>query len=431
MVKKDVVAIKTGGHKFFYGYIVVAAGFGVWFIGFTLQNTFGVFFLPISQDFGWTHAQTSFAASLYGILLGFLALGMGWLTDRLGPRFVVTIFGSFVGISLLLLARIHTFWEFQVYFAVLGAIGTATASVPIMATISRWFVRRRGLMSGLVQSGVGLGGLIINPLAGWLILAYDWRMAYLVLGAASLAIIVTSGLFLQRDPHDIGLLPDGNTMINEPPGRAMPEAPNAEFSFRKTALSGRFWVMGGLYFAFGFCRSTFLAHTGPHVQDLGFSLADAANIMAVISVSSIVGRIGMGRVADVIGNRTALIIAYAATAVDMMWGLTAATLWGLYLYAFIFGFGWGGQAVLRYPATAQEFGLRAAGLLMGVMGLFENVLGGGIGVFLAGYIFDVTGNYQQVYWMGLAVSTMGVIFAALLKAPAPSSSPLAGRSAPD
>jgi MFS family permease len=303
--------------------------------------------------------------------------------------------------------------------------------VPIMATISRWFVRRRGLMSGLVQSGVGLGGLIINPLTGWLILTYDWRMAYLVLGAGSLAIIITSGLFLRRDPHDMGLLPDGTNELAEPVVWPGPGAPAAGVSLRRTALNGRFWVMGGLFFAFGFCRSTFIAHTGPHVQDLGFSLTDAANIMAVISVSSIVGRIGMGRVADVIGNRTALVIAYAATTVDMIWGLATGTLWGLYLYAFIFGFGWGGQAVLRYPAAAQAFGLRAAGLLMGTMGLFENVLGGGIGVFLAGYIFDVTGNYQQVYWMGLAVSIMGVVFAALVKTPAPSSSLPAGRGAPD
>jgi len=406
---------KIAKRRFFYGYIVAAAGFGVWLIGFGTQGTFSVFFMPVSSEFGWTRAETALAFSLSGMVMGLLALGMGWLTDKLGPRIVVTVFGSFAGIAFLLLAQTHSFWEFQIYYALVAAIGLSTASVPIMATIARWFVKRRGLMSGAVQSGVGLGGLIINPLIGWLILNHGWRNSYLTLGIVTLVIIITSGLFLRRDPRDMGLLPDGATVAASSADQVKPEEQVKGFSLRQAVHTNQFWVIAGLFFAFGFCRSTFIAHTAPHVQDLGFSLSDAANVMAIISVSSIVGRIGMGRVSDMIGIRPTLVISYAATTVDMIWGLTTKTLWGLYLYAFIFGFGWGAQAVLRYPATAQAFGTRSAGLIMGVMGLFENVLAAAIGVYLAGYIFEITGNYQPVYWMGLAISFMGVILAGLVK----------------
>jgi len=195
--------------RLFYGYIVAAAGFWVWFIGFGIYGTFSVFFVPVSTDFGWTRADTALASSLGGLMMGALALIMGWLTDRLGPRFVVTFFGSFFGIAFLLLSRTTEWWQFILSHALISAIGISTASVPIMATISRWFIKKRGLISGLVQSGVGVGGFIICPLTGWLITGYGWRTAYAVLGLIGLAGVVVSGLFLRRDPSDMDLQPDG------------------------------------------------------------------------------------------------------------------------------------------------------------------------------------------------------------------------------
>lgn len=415
MGKENVGTAKEAGKRFFYGYIVAAAGFGIWFMGFSNSGTFSVFFLPVASEFGWTRAETALASSLLGIFGGLLALGMGWLTDKLGPRLVVTVFGSFVGICFLLLSQMHSLWEFHVYYALVASIGMSTASVPIMATVSRWFVKRRGLMSGLVQSGTGLGGIVINPIVGWLIISQGWRNTYLILGIAAMAVIIASGMFLRRDPRDMGLLPDGAKQTTSPADKAKPKPQAPAFSLRQAAGTGQFWVIAGLFFAFGFCRSTFIAHTAPHVQDMGFSLADAANVMAIISGSSIVGRIVMGRAADKIGIRPALVISYATTTVDMIWGMVTTSLWGLYLYALIFGFGWGAQAVLRYPATAQSFGTRSAGLIMGIMGLFENVLAAAIGVYLAGYLFDIMGNYEVVYWMGLGISFVGVILAGLVK----------------
>ena len=106
-----------------------------------------------------------------------------------------------------------------------------TTAVPIMATISRWFVKRRGLMSGLVQSGAGIGGFIISPMSGWLISAHGWRTTYGVLGVISLIGMVVSGLFLRRDPRDVGLLPDGAEAEcaaggNRPGGRPSAPAPS-------------------------------------------------------------------------------------------------------------------------------------------------------------------------------------------------------------
>ena len=125
-----------------------------------------------------------------------------------------------------------------------------------------------------------------------------------------------------------------------------------------------------------------------------------------------------------------LLISYGATVVDMIWGLMMRDLWGIYLYAFVFGFGWGAQAVLRYLATAEIFGLRAAGLMMGILSIFESVLGAAIGVWAAGYVFDIVGNYRPIFWTGLGIAAGGVILASrvkplVVKMEAPTSGPLA------
>lgn len=402
--------------RIFYGYAVAAAGFWIWFIAFGIQGTFPIFFVPVSGEFHWTRADTALASSLSGVMMGVLGLGLGWLTDKLGPRFVVGFFGSFLGIACLLLSQIAALWHFTLLHALVMAVGASTAAVPVMATVSRWFVKRRGLMSGLVQSGMGIGGFVISPITGWIISTYGWRIAYEVLGVVALFGMVISGLFLRRDPHVMGLLPDGAGKDPATGGKGpVPVPAEPAPTLGQMMLGRQFWVLAGLYFAFGFCRSTFAIHIGPHVQDLGFSLADAANVLAVINASSILGRIGMGRAADVMGVRFAMVVSYGATVLDMIWGLITGDLWGLYLYAFIFGFGWGAQAVLRFPATVAVFGLRSAGLSMGILGLFENVLGAGIGVWGAGYVFDAVGNYQPVYWVGLCISFGAVILAAMVK----------------
>ncbi|MBN2061530.1 MAG: MFS transporter [Deltaproteobacteria bacterium] len=402
--------------KPFFGYIVAAAGFWIWFILYGAYCTFGVFFVPVSAEFGWSRADTSLALSLNGLISGLLSLIMGLLTDKLGPRIVVIFFGSFSGIAYLLLSHTTTLWQFILYHALFSSIGISTVSIPIMATVSRWFIKRRGLMSGIVQSGLSIGGFIILPVTGWIITGYGWRTAYVALGIFTLAGTALSGLFLRRDPQSMGLFPD-NARAKSDPGnkKSAAELTPASLSVRQIFFTSQFWVLAGLYFSFGFCRSTFITHIAPHVQDLGFTLAQGANVLAIINLSSILGRIAMGRCGDVMGIRKAMMISYTATVVDILWGLYTRSLWGLYCYAVIFGFGWGAQAVLRFPATVEAFGLHSTGFIMGILGVFENVVAASVGIWIGGYIFDSVGNYWPIYWTGLVISIVAVILASMVK----------------
>ena len=402
---------KSPGRGIYYGYIVTAAVFGTWFIGFGSFPTFGIFFKPILAEFGWSRADAALGFSLAIIIRGFLAIFAGWLTDRLGPRLVVIVFGSFLGISFFFLSKVTTLWQFQLYYASLGAIGLSALVVPVMATIPRWFTERRGLMMGIAQAGAGVGGLVFAPLAGWLILSQGWRSAYVIIGIIALAGIILAGAFLRRGPAEEEQLSDESSRVMASEIRQQNRGlQTAGFSLREAIATPQFWMISGLYAAFGFCRSTFTTHIAAHVQDLGFSLIDGANVMAAMTAATIIGRVGMGRVSDMIGNRRACVIGYAATTLVLIWGLVAKDMWAFYLFALVFGFGWGAQAVLRFALASEAFGLVSLGLLLGVFGLSE-AGAATIGSYFAGYIFDLVGNYDPAFWMGIVVSIMGVFLA--------------------
>jgi len=417
MQAREIEETQIDGRQrgFFYGYIVAAAGFAVWFISFGTYTTFGIFFKPVFNEFHWSRADTTLGYSLSIIVMAIVSIQMGWLTDKLGPRIVVTIFGSFLGISYLLISQVNSLWQFQICYAVVAAIGLSTATAPVMATVARWFVKKRGLMTGFVQAGLGIGGLVFAPLCGQLVLSYGWRDSYVILGTIALVGIVISGLFLKRNPRDANQLKNRDSETTEAFQKDNIQCHLiAGQSLREAITQNQFWIMTGLYSSFGFCRSTFLVHTAAHVQDLGFSLNDAANVTAVLTSASIIGRVGMGRVADALGSRPALMMSYAVTSFAMIWGLFTYDLSSLYVFAAFFGFGWGAQAVLRIVVTSEVFGLVSIGLLIAVLGLPE-AAAGALGSYYAGYLFDILGDYAPIFWIGIAVSIMGIILAGLLK----------------
>jgi len=321
----------------------------------------------------------------------------------------MTVCGLFLGLGYLLMSQISAMWQPYLFYGVLFGIGMSSF-VPMASTVARWFVKRRGLMTGIVLSGVGVGTMIMPPVANQLISSYGWRTSYFIIGIIALVLIVAAAQFLRRDPGQVGQLAYGAYEV---------KVDNVDlgtkgFSFREAVRTRQFWMVSVLFFAFLFYQHAISVHIVPHATDTGISAIGAASIMSVIGGLSIVGRIVMGSAGDRIGNKLSLVIVLVL-ALGALFGLIAAReLRMFYLFAVLFGFGWGGLSALMSPVVAELFGLKAHGAILGMV-LFISAVGGAIGPLIAGRVFDITGSYQLVFLICVVLSVMGLILAALLR----------------
>jgi len=404
----------TGSKKpgFFYGYIIVGAAFVVMVLVWGTFYSFGVFFKPVLIEFGWTRAMTSGAYSLSFVLYGLLGIVMGGLTDRFGPRLVVTVCGFLLGLGYLLMSQVSTIWQLYLFYGVMVGIGITAGFVPVASTVARWFVKRRGLMTGVMLAGAGVGQVIVPPVATQLISVYGWRTSYIIVGIIVLVLLVVVAQFLKRDPGQVGLLPDGNSSVEENP----PTLEAKGFSIQKAIHTRPFWVLAIMYACYGFFLQATLVHIVPHVTDLGISALLAANILAIIGGVSIAGRVGIGIASDRLGNRPVLVFVFILTGVAFVWLQFTKELWMFYLFAIIFGFAYGGLITLMSPIVAELFGLRVHGAILGVVSL-SSAIGGALGPFLAGRVFDLTNSYSVAFIVCAVLSVIALILAVLLRSP--------------
>ncbi len=265
-------------------------------------------------------------------------------------------------------------------------------------------------MTGIVASGIGLGTMIMPPVANWLIADYGWRTSYIIFGIIALVFITLAAQFLRRDPSQMGQLPYGESKAREP----RPNLETEGFSFNQAIHTRQFWMFGAVIFTYLFSQQTITVHIVPHATDLGISAASAASILAIIGGLSIAGKIMIGSAADRIGNRLSLIISFTLLLVALFWLLAAKELWMFYLFAAVFGFAYGGIVSLQSLVTAELFGTSSLGVTFGAV-MFIGSIGGAIGPVLTGGIFDITGSYYLAFLVCVVVSIIGLILAPLLR----------------
>lgn len=410
MSTRETTEHSVAGPGFFYGYVVVVAATFVMVITQGVFYSFGIFFKPILHEFGWTRAMTAGAFSLATVLRGLSAIIVGDLTDRFGPRLVVTLCSLFLGLGYLLMSQTTTIWQVYLFYGVLTGIGMSGPGVPLVATIPKWFISKRGVMTGIVFAGIGLGTFIIPPIANNLISGYDWRMSYLILGGSVLVLSSLATQFLRRDPAQVGQLAldngikDKDRLVNE----------TKAFTLKEAVKFSQFWMVCAIYFCFGFPLFATMVHIAPHATDLGISTTDAANIIAIIGLVSIAGKVCIGFVIDRMGSRPAFIISFGTMTLSFLWLMVAKEPWMLYTFAIIFGFAYGTGITPQTTVIAELFGLSSLGLIMGIA-LFAFTIGAAIGPWLAGHIFDVFSNYQIAFLVLGGVSVLGIIATLLLK----------------
>lgn len=368
-----------------------------------ISFSFTAVFEPIANDFGWSYAQVSFAASLRGLETGLLAPILGFLVYRWGPRRLVFAGAAIIGLGLFLLSRINSLATFYGAFILIAMGMSACVGVVPISTVGNWFERRVTLATGILVSGTAMGGLMI-PLATRVIDIFEWRMAMVILGFGAWGILLPLSLLFRHKPEQYGYLPDGDLHRKLPASEVQSSAQGNELDIRvkQVLKSSTFW-----HIAMGFtCHilvvNAIITHVMPYLSSIGFNRSFSSLVASAIPLTSIVGRLSFGWLGDKFDKRRVTTLGFILTSLGLLsfGSITAVGTWILVPSLVLVGLGWGGPVPMM-PALVREYFGRARlatilGLVMGVAALC-----GMAGPPLAGLAFDILGSYQIV-WFGFA-----------------------------
>jgi len=355
---------------------------------YSAHYAFGVFFTPMSSEFGWNRAATSGAFSLSWIIQGILSVFMGWLCDRLGPRVVLSISGLLVGLGFILMFQIHSLWEFYLYYGVVLGAGLSGVVVPLFANIARWFTARRSTMTGLAANGVAGGVTVGTLIADSLILRFEWRLSYLILGAAVLVIVVLAAQWLkqpsvQAQEHSTLSVSNG-------------------LSLRQAVRTRQFWMLYIIFFCLAFGTFVIMVHLVPHLLDAGLSSTSATRVMAVLGILNIAGCIFVA-FSGKLGTKVLYPLGLILMTIPLFSLLLFKDLMAIYLVAGAFGLGVAILCSSQPLLIANMFGVKAHGV---IFGLANNgfTIGATLGPTIAGYLFDSTSSYSNAFLISVLLA---------------------------
>lgn len=363
----------------------------------SIVNGMSAYIIPMQENYGWARTDTSLinVAGIMGLAFGGLLTGP--LADRLGTRPVVLSGAIVMGFSYLGASITTELWQFYVLIFVAGFFGAAAISVPIMAAVGSWFPVGAGLAIGIASAGQALGQGGVPFVSSILIGTFGISNALALTGGAMLLLMVPLALIL-----------------GQPPASTKSAAANAAKDAGGYQKFSTFVpVMCFATLLCCTCMSVPLMHLVPLIQDRGFEPEEASGVIFLMLMVAITGRIGFGKLADMIGPLRAYMTATAWMTLLVYGFIQMGSLSGFSTYAVIYGLGYGGvmTGILVSVATLIHPSRRASA--MGIVTMFA-WFGHANGGFLGGFLFDMTGNYQLTYAIAAASGVLNLILVGTL-----------------
>lgn len=364
-----------------------------------VRNSFGLFFTSIENQFGLTRAETSAFFSIFSILAAFFTVLGGWALDRFGPKIVFIVMGMITILSLVLTGLSTSSWQLYFSYSLLLAAGTGGGFSLSLATISRLFNKRRGLALGIGLSGEGVGTLAVAPLATFLIVSFNWRIAYWIIGPIAGVIMIGLAFFLKEGPRQ---------------AKSSPSHQTSSFSVLEAMKTSSFWFLGAVYLTISFNYYMALTHMVPNAIDLGINATNAAIIVSLIGGFTIPGRLVIGWASDKTNRKMLAIYCSLVQVAAMLWLSWSNSIWMFYVFAVIFGFTFGGLSNLMATLIGDTFGMANIGAMTGAL-VVGFTIGAALGPALGGIIYDATGSYFIAFLTGIGIACLAVFSLALTK----------------
>ena len=410
--------------RFFYGWVILVACFIITTVASGTMMGFGVFINPMAEDMGWSHSSLSFAYAISSIVtgLGVLVVGSVLHTQSVRKIFLLSTLVHCFGIYMT--STVTTIEAFYFWYGLVASLGRSAFFMSTATLITRWFEKRRGTVMGLMMAGNGLGPFIFSPLVSWMIFRWDWQTAYWILSINMTIFLTLSCLLIRNHPYDMGLLPYGGNAAPVP----LPPRPTSAASPARPAPSGgslwgvvlrmeSFWTLSWINFFCCVCHSIPLVHIVSFAQSAGLSAFTSAWVLAVMNVSSIAGRIYWGMFADRHGARFALMLTLFMQGTLVLWLVNTQDPVIFFLYALVWGFGYGGVGTQYGIVSREIYGARLFGPGYAGQNGFAMV-GMAVGGFLAGYLYDISGSYITSWLISFTSGLVSALLAMDLMAQA-------------
>jgi MFS family permease len=377
----------------------------------------GVLMDPLHMEYGWSHGTISLAVSVNMVLFGLISPFAAALMDRFGIRPVVT--GALVLISLGsgLTVFMTAAWQLVVCWGVLVGVGAGSMSMAFVATVvNRWFVARRGLVSGILTAGNATGQLVFLPLVAWITTHHGWRTAALTTAAAALAVVPLIVFLMRNHPADLGLQAYGATPEEPGPPPHQGSGSSATRALRVLRDATRvpaFWLLVG---GFAICGATtnglIATHFIPAAMDHGMPPTTAASLLALVGLFDVAGTIASGWFTDRVDPRFLLLTYYTLRGVGLavLPSLLAPhTTPGTWVFVIFYGLDWVATVPPTVMLCREWFGPEVGSIVFGWV-FASHQIGASAMAFGAGVIRDRTDSYDPAFYAGAVLCAVAAVF---------------------
>jgi MFS family permease len=375
--------------------LTLALAYGIWY-------SYSVILVALLAEFGWSRSVLAGAFSVFTLVHGGVNPVIGALCARFRPLRVMAAGGVAMGLTLFADSFIATPAQLYLSFSVLTALAVAAAGwVPALVHVQREFQDRVGLAIGIVSSGVGVGMLLVVPLAQLLIDAFGWRTAFQVLGLLSVLWIVPASLWLMREPR--------GGIRGQTPVKQNREKPGSDpMTLREAMRTQPFWLLVAAFFFGNLCSQTLHVHQVAYLVEHGLAAIVAASVVGVVGLASIAGKTGGGWLSDRVERELVYVagIAIMAASALVLLALGASpTRWGAYGYAVLLGIGYSVTASLTPAMVSDRYSGPHFGAIVGI-GLMGAAVGSALGPWFAGSMYDATGSYTLPFVIAAACGAL-------------------------
>lgn len=417
------IAKPAGRRRIHPAWWVAAVGFVAIIGAAGFRATPGVLITPLHDEFGWSRATISAAVSVNLLLFGLTAPFAAALMDRFGMRRVVAIALLLVAAGSGLTVFMHASWQLVLLWGVLVGLGTGSMALVFVATITgRWFVKHRGVVTGVLTAAGATGQLIFLPVLAALAASHGWRSAALTVTGAALAVVPLVVWLLRDHPSDLGITAYGSGGPVEAPVRNPGAARRALTVLRTASRTGTFWLLVGGFAICGASTNGLIAtHFVPAAHDHGMPETTAAGLLALVGLFDIVGTVGSGWLTDRYDSRALLGAYYALRGLSLLVLpslIGAAAHPSMLVFIVFYGLDWVATVPPTIALCRQHFG--ADGPIVFGWVFASHQFGAAFAATAAGLVRDISGEYNPA-WIAAGVLCLfaAVMSVRIRRTPAP------------